>query len=199
MLFVMIIMMAVKITEKIPTNVTFWALLPFNITCLHQRLKWLKRPKTQRRRRRNLRAVQFDFLKSRWVEPGFCGGGGARCQSEEGCQGDPEDGDHDIDFHDHLYHDIDYHCFFFRSTRFVPDHLDDDIDECFLPGVRDMWWMFFFSRSARYVLQRVEAVIAVVEHFQTTLDSPGKHISYHLVNNKWTNEHNVDPLTWQLP
>ena len=27
---------------------------------------------------------------------------------------------------------------FFRSTRFVPDHLDDDIDECFLPGVRDM-------------------------------------------------------------
>ena len=28
--------------------------------------------------------------------------------------------------------------FFFRSTRFVPDHLDDDIDECFLPGVRDM-------------------------------------------------------------
>ena len=89
--------------------------------------------------------------------------------------------------------------FFFRSTRFVPDHLDDDIDECFLPGVRDMWWMCFFSRSARYVLQRVEAVIAVVEHFQTTLDSPGKHISYHLVNNKWTNEHNVDPLTWQLP
>ena len=47
---------------------------------------------------------------------------------------------------------------------------DDDIDEC------------FFSRSARYVLQRVEAVIAVVEHFQTTLDLPGKHISYHLVN-----------------
>ena len=28
--------------------------------------------------------------------------------------------------------------FFFSSTRFVPDHLDDDIDDSFLPGVRDM-------------------------------------------------------------
>ena len=27
---------------------------------------------------------------------------------------------------------------FFRSTRFVPDHLDDDIDNSFLPGLRDM-------------------------------------------------------------
>ena len=132
--------MAVKITEKIPTNVTFWALLPFNITCLIQhRLKWLKRPKTQRRRRRNLRAVQFDFLKSRWVEPGFCGGGGARCQSEEGCQGDPEDGDHDIDFHDHLDHDIDYHCFF------------QEYKICSWPSGWWHWWMFS-TRSARYVM-----------------------------------------------
>ena len=60
---------------------------------------WLE---LQRRRRGNIRAVQFNLPKSGWVESCFCRRGATRCQPEAGCKGGHDDVvDDDEDYDDH--------------------------------------------------------------------------------------------------